>query len=970
MNRERLLFVVVVGIVALWYFVMREPPAPRDDVRAGVRSLELLPVRGSSLTQPPLKIPSPPPFTLVTNETPHPRPIDDPVWTPEPRDLPNVWPPTSRTVATHLLGRLRRAATQRAMDDAASIQLPEAAAGGGNGGDAAPTVERLDKWDSYNRRSDGQVMRIKAKGKWISPPKEFPKPGEFPEFYRLLLLLEIDPDRAANQEGVTDVNVRISVGSGGSRVDQAFPGVINNFRIALKGKQQGWMIGARTFLRTGSSADALQRSAARLLEDGRQRGNDLALIGWAMFLADKARPLIPESAQNATRDVLLLQLAGANLLNRQERVLELGFEHLAKFQQDSAVLEYMGNILSSRSYGLLELAAVCYERASKSRTAQRSRAGLLIQLGRHEEARQLLDSGAAGGGSDVDLLRARVALSLGDYETASSRANRLAGGSGATAAEAYQILGGIEYAQGNAAAAQAHFMEAVQADPGRSTAYSDLGLALVVQGKLADAQLCFARARALDFENSIIPRLGLSYGKITFALGPVMMDKNPRLRDPKKIEAQETAKTAAMKEAIEELDELQNDNPNNLLVRFYRAYAKEKTDDLSGASQELRTILDEDHRYRVAIARLGIVEATIRERGGPKEHVRPAIAHLLKAVELNPKDATANYILARFLMLEDVRRKQASEHFGRVESLPPPPGDEDLPLWAKASNAALLYRDESVEERRVRAAFEDVIELVRKKGARTGATDTKGFVAAHPVGQYAVRCRDLVVENARKVDTVWQFKTEPKDWLFHRKLPMRVGVTRNGLEFRGTVDFKGNPIDHTNRLEFCCAEYKRGLNSSDFFELHVKGEIPANMQVGLGIGLVGMQKTRRLGRRGVQILRDSDDRKVSIRLDGGSEIDIFKRDRASTYVPTEVAWPTGEFTLVIRVHDRKKGLVAIELNGKNVTLDQWQLEAVRASMFGATRKRPMSVVMWIEGRADRAFRDIVIKEVRLVRAGQ
>jgi len=59
-----------------------------------------------------------------------------------------------------------------------------------------------------------------------------------------------------------------------------------------------------------------------------------------------------------------------------------------------------------------------------------------------------------------------------------------------------------------------HFTDAINADNRRSTAYSDLGLALAVQGKGEDAALCFARAKDLDFENSVVPRLGAAAIKL------------------------------------------------------------------------------------------------------------------------------------------------------------------------------------------------------------------------------------------------------------------------------------------------------------------------------------------------------------------------------------------------------------------------------------------------------------------------
>jgi len=968
-NRERLLFVAVLAIVALWYFGIREAADPVR--KADPRALEIGRVEpfGAELENPSFELPKPPPFTLVTNETPHPRPMDDPLFIPAKRDLPNLWPPTSRTVQTQYLGLLRRIATPPAEDDAASIELP-AKPGAPADGDAAggPTTQRVDQWVSNTIVNRGLVIAIRANGQWLRPKRNFPVPGRLPDYYRLLCLLEVNPGLAASM-GVTRVEARFGKGS---RLSQAFPAEITGFKIALEGKQQGWFIGARAYVRLPKEGHSERVSVANeLIGTAEQRGTDRAILGWALHMLDEARKMVPESARNQVRQVLLLQLKAANLLNLQERVLQLGFEHLSRFREDSEVLEYMGDILSSRSFGLLELAAVFYERARSSKPAQQRRAGLLIEMGRFREAAALLDSGMAGSGPVVDLARARAALALADFKRAESLAGAHAGG-GDLAAEANLILGGSAYAQGDAAGAQTYFEAAMQADPGRSAAFSDLGLALAVQGKAADAKLCFLRAKELDFENTVAPALGAIFPRLTFGLSPVEVDPNPRLRDPKKEAVQREARAAAMTEVVEGLEKIHADDPRNLLVRFYRAYAREKAGELEFAAKELRHILDEDHRYRIAIARLGIVQATRREAGGDKELVRPAIAHLYKATELNPKDATAAYILARFLMVEKLRRKDADRYFARAAQKElAPPSDPDLPLWAMAARASLLYRDESVPETKVKAAYSAVTTRIRDQGVRAGASDPEVYVGSHPCGRYAAACKKLVDTNSRKVDISWTFRREPRDWILNRKLPMKVGVTRNGLEFRGTVDFGGNTADHHTRLENCSAEYRQKLNGSNFFELHIKGVIPEGQpRVHVGFGLVGISKTRRSGRRGVQILRK--DGAPRIRLEGGSDIEVIKRDRTRNYLPMEkVSWPAGEFELVIKVIDREKGLFGIWLNGSNIIQEQYGLPGARATVFGKGRgSRPIAVVIWVEGDSDEEFKGIVIKEVKLVLAGR
>ena len=970
MNRERLLFAAVLATIALWHFGVRELPDPVRKAAPHRLKIERQAPFGAGMEHPSFRLPDPPPFTLVTNETPHPRPVDDPIFIPAKRDLPNLWPPTSRSVRTRYLGLLRRKATPPAAEDAASIQLPEkpgAAAGAEAGGE--PTVLRVDQWESNTIVNRGLVLAIRAKGQWLRPERNFPAPGRLPDFYRLLCLLEVDPGMATG-EGVTRVEARFGKSS---RLSQAFPAEISQFKVALEGKQQGWFIGARAYVqlpREGGHAERL-RVARGLIGKAGERGDDRAILGWALQMLDEARKMVPESARNQVREILLSQLKVANRLNLQERVLQLGFEHLARFREDSEVLEYMGDILSSRSFGLLELAAVFYERARSSKPAQQRRAGLLIEMGRLTEAADLLDSGMAGSGPEVDLARARVALALADFK----RAETLAAAHVSdpeVGADANLILGGVAYAQGDAAGAQGYFEAAVAADSGRSAAYSDLGLALAVQGKAADAKLCFDRARELDFENTVAPALGGIFPRLTFALTPVKVDPNPRLRDPKKEEVEREARSAAMAEVLEALEKSHTDDPRNLLVRFYRAYAREKAGELEFAAKELRHILDEDHRYRIAIARLGIVQAARREAGGGEELVRPAIAHLYKATELNPKDATAAYILARFLMVEHLRRKDADRYFARAAKKElAPAGDPDLPLWAQAARASLLYRDESVPETKVKAAYSAVTTRIRDQGVRTGAQDPGAYVDAHPTGRYAMACRKVVDTAARKVDIVWTFKREPRDWQMNRKLPMKVGVTRNGLEFRGTVDFGGNEADHHTRLENCAAEYRQKLNGSNFFEVRIKGVIPEGQpRVHVGFGLVSIAKTRRAGRRGIQILRA--DGVPRIRLEGGNEIEVLKRDRARNYLPMEkVSWPAGDFELVIRVVDREKGLFDIWLNQRNIIEEQYGLPGARATLFGKGRgSRPIAIVIWVEGESDVEFKGIVIKEVKLVRAGR
>ena len=958
MNRERILFVVVVAIFALWFFVMKEDPNVIANAKPGKLAIKLDPVLDATRVQRPVQMPETPPFTLVTNERPHPRPI---LPFPEARDLPNIWPPTSRSVSLTLLGRLRRDATPVGLEDKAVIQLPALDAGGG-AADAGPIPERVDQWTSFNRLNKGLVTGVKVKGKVLRAQGPLPEPGPLAPFFRALVLAEVDPGRA-QQEGVEGIEVKFE--KGGTNV-QAFPSELSNVKLAIAGKQKGWFVGARAYVRLPAKGSAKRVDAGRrLLTQARNMNNDAALLKWVLIILKEARDQLPSGNQGALRDILLLEMEAANILNVQEKVLALGFEHLSRFPREVSVLEYMGNILSSRSFSLHPLAEKFYARASTSRNAQRRRAGLLIEQGKFDEAGKLLDSGVAGGGTEVDLLRARVALALGDFDTAVAKAGGHANGTGAVAADAHQILGGVAYAKGEAARAETHFMNAVQADTKRSTAYSDLGLALAAQGKAADAELCFARAKDLDFENAIIPALGSMF--LRSALADSASDA-----DNEEVAA---AKLKARGEALEGLKKLHEDNPRDLLVRYFLAYAKEKAGDPEGAAADLRTILDEDHRYRIAIARLGIVQSRRREAGGGDELVRPAIAQLTKSAELNPQDGTVAYILARFLMSQDLNRKEANRYFARCASLPAPARDPELPMWAAAAQAALKYRDDSEDELRVRSAFNKVIEDVKRDGTRKGQNPDR-YVATHPVGRYATKCRAMVAENATKVDVTWHFRTQSRDWKITQKNPMRIVYERNkGLHFQGTVNYQGEEVDHNTRLKYSAVEYPdRRLTGNKFFELIVEGEIPEAAEGELGVGVLGVGSNRRRGRTGIQIVRRTNG-VVAVRLEGG-ESDLFKKDKARNYIEFEnVNWKPGKFTLHFKVEERDKGMCSITLNGENVFATKLKgktgetMTSERVTIFGKGRgSRNVTLNAWIEGSDGARYRKIYITKVTLVKA--
>ena len=156
MNRERLLFVAVQAILALW-FVLREAPSPIREAQAKTIEVEPRKVLGTSLDLSRLTLPKPQrdALTVQTNEQDHPRP---PVPTPEARQLINVWPPTSRTVRDVFYGRLRHPVAAP-VEETEPIELPDLQAAAAAGG-VAPTVERLDRWTSFNQPGQGTKLML------------------------------------------------------------------------------------------------------------------------------------------------------------------------------------------------------------------------------------------------------------------------------------------------------------------------------------------------------------------------------------------------------------------------------------------------------------------------------------------------------------------------------------------------------------------------------------------------------------------------------------------------------------------------------------------------------------------------------------------------------------------------------------------------------------------------------------------
>jgi tetratricopeptide (TPR) repeat protein len=945
-NRERLLFVVVVAIVLLWFFGIREAPEPVISAKTKTIELEVREVRGAGAQPLLLQLPQTGTFTLKTNETHYPRP---PLTVPKSYELPNIWPPTSRSVGIERLGVLRRPATPPS-DAAASLALPPMPAA--SAAAAQADTERVDEWTSLRAAATGQVTGIFVNGNWFNAPPKPSAVGEEslkPNFFYYLALLQNDQDRA-KREGVTSVRAKMS---GAGTLRQSFPDEMHSFRVGLQGKDQGYLQGLKVALKIeGSGYQRHYAEAKELLSEGIE-ANDLALIRWSLWLFERARGQVAAGAQQELRKILLDELDAADRLNEQEMVLRLAFEHLSQFREEEAVLEYVGNILASRSFGVPELAAEFFARAASSPTAQRRRVEVLIAMGRFDDARSLLAAGRAGSGAVVDLLGARVALALGDIETAKSLAGRNTGGEAPT--EAYQILGGAVYAEGNAAEAEGHFLSAVNADPSSSTAYSDLGLALAVQGKAADALECFGRAAKLDpIDNPVMPRLGAAFLLLSGG-------KND--------------------EAAEALTKLQEDNPRDLLVRFLLGYAKERTGDLDGAAKLYNAVLDEDHRYRVAIARLGVVQAVRVEATGDTKPVKEAVAHLRKAVALNPTDVVLPYVLGRFIngldpqVLADnnIALKLADDMFARSQTLDAPAGVENLPLWAQLARACLLYRDASIEERRVRAQLVNL--QSRIADLHPPGTIEKDLLQHEVYGRVA-ECLEIVKETESKVNKTWEFASKPRDWEFFSIDPMKASVSesRQRLEFSGIVDYDGAGVQMDNVLKHCAVRYKdtRTLVGKNFYELIVEGHIPEGSQVGLGVGVVNPGRSRR-GPSGIQIKRKARTGTAEVRLDGG-ESQVFKQVKTKAYVDMKkVAWPSGDFRIHVAVERgrtaRQQGRFRLMLNDTNVFETQLEMETERSAAFGRGRSnQQVHIYIWVEGPEGIEIPGIYVTKVVLTKA--
>ena len=999
MNRERLLFVGVLAIIGLWFFVLREAADPVTSAKPRNVKITVLGVTAIDLPDIVFRMPEVHgAFTKVTNERAHDRP---PLAAVVARDLPNIWIPTSRSVRLSLLGRLRRATVAPVVGGAegeATIELPatEADAAANNAG--GEEIARRDGWTALGNPGGGRIVRLTYKRNKIRDPQQVPAPGALPnnDFYRLLALLEVDPVKA-QQEGLTQIEVILKIG-GSSKVTYSFPKDIQNVEAALEGTEAAYLEGLKGYMRLpAKSAQARVTLGQRLLAAGEKAGNMDPRVRWAMIILEEARKLTPPGAQTLIKGIVLQELKAANLLFEHERVLELAFDYLARYPGDSEVLETVGSLLASRSFGLLEQAERWFARAPQSTLAQLKRVEVLIALDKFEDARSVLESGRAGSGPNVNLLLARTALAQGDYATANDKAAAYT--EGEFAAQGNLILGGIAYAQGDADKATGHFLAAVQADPTLSNAYSDLGLALLAQGKVADAEKCFLRAEELDFENTVKPGLGRVYAKFAAADAELAKAVAARLaagarKNKDEFEKLEEEANAAAKVAISEAGEmlsgsngLEENNPRDLLIRYFAGYALERSGALPPAGAKYRSVIDNDHRYRIAIARLGVVQAryvvqqilggAAPDQADLAEPGKAADAHLTKAQRLNPNEPVLPYILARFHMVRGTQAAKADKMFALAAGLPAPTGDRDLPNWAGAGQAALAYRDVNLAESKIKGQFNNVIGEIRQMVSREGVSSIDIALKSNPVFRYCEQALAEITENQKKRIVGWTFSsTMPKSWKKNARDPMIINPKPKGIHWVGEMDYGGRTPDPlaANSLEFL----DKTIRQTSFYRITYEGVVPEEMRVMIGMGMVKKRRSR--GAAGVQVRRSTRGT-MEVRIDGARNVPVLKDNRSLDWreLP-DVAWPTGPFELRISVQNRKIGTFKLELKTGdgpwiNALLTQFpdseklvaNGETCRLFTRGGGGGGAIQVYIWVEGSEGTTYKDIYLKKVTLVK---
>ncbi len=938
MNRERILLAAVVGIVALYVGALRDPARPEREQRPGSQDAVLREVLGTEARS--IVLGDSRAFIEFSTRRPHPR---EELPLPRSVELPNLWPPTSMTVELQRQGLLRRA-TAAPSGAPASVALPALPTEGGASG-GADSGPRVDTWTTNNNvgaRQSGQVQTIFKGRVALRASAQLGYGAAAGEFEKLLCLLEVDPAQAAGL-GVTSLELKFKVGAV-NRMN--FPSEAQGFQVCETGKERAYFDAFKDYLRLPPQSYGDRRNkGAELLQRGKASGDRHALE-WAFVMLTEARDLVPGQNPTALREILQLALEVSNRLNRQELVLQLAFEFLGQFPGDDQVLAYVGGLLDSRSFGLSRQAEAWYAQARQNADAQRARATILMGLGRYEEAKSILERRVAGSGPEVDLLDARLSLATGDLVRAEERARGHSSGSFASLAN--QILGCVEYARGRPAQAEALFLRAAQLDPSRSTAFSDLGMALAVQGKDADARACFDRALQLDsIYNAVAPELGRAFLKLA---------------------AQDVAG------ALDTLRTLEEGNPNDVWVRYLHAYALERSGRAPDAATMYAAILNDNHRCRFVIARLGLVRARLAEEAGAggEEAITEAVVNLQKAVELNPADAPLSYILARFLLWTHEDDRAADALFDAVAKLAAPSQEPDLPTWAQCGRAVVTYRDPEREESKAIGAFQSVLEAIKRlpQYSRPGGS---AEAEKHPAFVYADTCLKLIQETLLKEVEEWTFAQTPRDWVRSARDPMKITARRDPprAEFQGEVSLQGSPRNPDTVLQFCSLQYKDQVVGANVYKAVFEGELPENPGAEFGVGVVGAsgQKT---GPAGIQVRYDRRDGTVAVRLEGGDS-ETFKR--IDQYVLLgSVRWKPGRFKITIEVTDREQGLIRVWLeDGSGASTNLFEAGGIgrdseRCALFGRGRSsRPLSLVAWVEGNEGERFEKIFLDKVSLVK---
>ncbi|MFB3064874.1 MAG: tetratricopeptide repeat protein [Planctomycetota bacterium] len=861
-----------------------------------------------------------------------------------------------------------------AQDGTASIQLPVASAGGGGGGRAAVVAERVDSWNAFGRaqRDTGKVLEV---GGTRMPAQGTPDAPDRVAALDLLCSVDVFPLRV--QARIARIKVELS---GGGTQTLKFPGEIANVVVADKGRRKEYFHGLKEILRVEDEKGYTpwKRAGERLL----LRARDVAdagdakgrtdLLEWALTAFAGGRKRVPGGNRKVVREILILQLEAASQLRKHELVLQLAFEHLDdKLAGNEEVLEFVGDLLRSRTFLLREMALVWYQSATGRSSAQQKAAETYLELELADKALLVIQDGLSTSLPDVALLAARAQLQAGNL----AEAQRLAqqhqqNPDAALRADARQVLGGVAYARGRAGEAEQHFMEAVQAQPRRSTVYSDLGLALAVQGKGADAEACFARALELDsIDNAVVPELGRAY---------LLMAK-PDLAG-----------------ALQKLSQTEGDNPQDLLVRAFVGYAQELNGNLKstkgGAENKYEAVLRADYHYRFAIARLGVVKALLAQsgdvppNGGDEDAVgemaRAAHAHLRKAIELNPKDPLLRYFLARFLMTEvwreaqkdgrvswaGIKDREAKMLFESVASLPAPEREPNLPLWAEAALGVLAYRDPAQVEDAALGVFDDTL----KKIKRLPKSRVPGKPEQHPVWVYSAECEALVRAAMGKILITWRFESRevPRDWEAEKSGTSRLRFDeKDGLvRFLGRMDLqgkKGTPRNFADSWSMRVqeADSKGILFVKDFYKAEFWGRVAPGSKVELSMGVVS-PKRQAQGEEdfmGVALKPDSlSDGTSALRVSG----DKIRKDRDKPFrepwLLDKVAWPRdGKFHIVIEVLDPKAGIYSVKLNGVDVLdaqgVHKAKGEVPRCNLFTrSARNRALWVIVWAEGAAGAA----------------